>query len=691
MSQHLGEIKTHYKSYKAGKHWVYASIVVVAFGLGMVAAPSAHAATTVDPTDKTEVVTSEATKEQSVAKLGATEEQTPSSVDHESITPKKVTTPEKTTTPTPTVKTTEDPKPVTPAPDNSGVKVDTEKTEKAPTPKPAVRPQSRMMATPVVGTPAADVPADTSIDSWMPNKTLQKIVLMDLQAQNKDHTWASVNDITQDDMLLLTTLQANGGPVANGMNTYIDGHTAFSLEGLQYAKNLTYLDLEGHDGVPGMMRGDIVDLSPIKDLTKLTGVNVQFNRIQDISPLENLTNLTELHLAYNSIVDFTPYSKFKKLWIYSTGGQQLILPPIALKSGEDYHMAISPSTPTGKVDLTPYTDEHYDEQASWLAGNPMSFGWRIYFTAGDATSDGNGGLNFTNIPTQKPGITVYPDADWVKIYPMDNYYYMIGQYNQGDYNLMVIQPYTTAVAAADVTVSYQDESGKTISPTTTLAQGSVGDAYTTTPLDISGYKLLTTPDNAKGVYGTDPINVIYTYKAVEKPVDPTPTPTETGTVTVISVDQSGKVLSQTTQTGTVGDSFAVTAPEISGYQVTGNSSATGTYTAAGQTVTFTYAKVTTGGGGATVNPEPEKPVKPGKPGQPSKKPTTSGGAAAKVVTAAKTPATGSHATDLVAPVQIVTAEKTLPQTNESAISPLLGLLLLVGSSVTGLFFRRKRN
>lgn len=701
MSKHIGEMKTHYKSYKAGKHWVYASITVIALGVGMAVAPSAHAATVTDPTDKTEMVTDNDVDEQSGVQSNTTEKQTPDSVDPESVNPEKVTTPNKESTPDSTNKTPEKTTPVTPAPEKGTSEADDEKVEETTTPKSTVQPQSRMMATPVVATPQAAVPADTSIDTWMPNKTLQKIVLMDLQAQNKDRTWESVDDITQDDMLLLKMIQADGGPVANGMNTYIDGHTAFSLEGLQYAKNLTYLDLEGNEGYPGMLRGDIVDLSPVKDLTKLTGVNVQFNRIQDISPLENLTDLTELDLAYNSIIDFTPYSKFKKLWIYSTAYQQLILPPIALKPGEDYHMAISPSTPTGRIDLTPYTDAHYDEHTSWVAGNPMKLGWRIYFPAGDATSDGNGGLNFTNIPAQKPGITVYPDADWVKIYPMDNYYYMIGHYDQGEYDLMVIQPYTMAVAAAAVTVSYQDESGKQLSPTTTLAQGSVGDAYTTTPIDIEGYKLLTTPTNATGTYGTDPINVVYTYKAVEKPVDPTPTPTETGTVTVVSVDQSGKVLSQTTQTGTVGDSYAITAPEIEGYQVTGNNSATGTYTTAGQTVTFTYAEVTTGGGGATINPEPEKPVKPGKPGQsdkpgqPGKLPVTSGGTADKVVSTAKvsgqTPVTGGQATKLAAPVQATKAETTLPQTTDKAVSPLLGLLLLLGTSVTGLFFRRKRN
>jgi len=31
---YIGEVKEHYKSYKAGKRWLYASITVLALGLG---------------------------------------------------------------------------------------------------------------------------------------------------------------------------------------------------------------------------------------------------------------------------------------------------------------------------------------------------------------------------------------------------------------------------------------------------------------------------------------------------------------------------------------------------------------------------------------------------------------------------------------------------------------------------------
>ena len=68
----------------------------------------------------------------------------------------------------------------------------------------------------------------------------------------------------------------------------------------------------------------------------------------------------------------------------------------------------------------------------------------------------------------------------------------------------------TPVQAADVTVHYQDENGKTIAPDEVL-KGNVGDGYISMAKTISGYTLKARPDNATGFFSTSPQSVTYVY------------------------------------------------------------------------------------------------------------------------------------------------------------------------------------
>ena len=70
-----------------------------------------------------------------------------------------------------------------------------------------------------------------------------------------------------------------------------------NVTGLEYATNLTYLDL---------WENTISDISPVAGLTNLTTLNLSDNNISDISALAGLTNLTELALRGNAIVDLSP-------------------------------------------------------------------------------------------------------------------------------------------------------------------------------------------------------------------------------------------------------------------------------------------------------------------------------------------------------------------------------------------------
>ena len=104
------------------------------------------------------------------------------------------------------------------------------------------------------------------------------------------------------------------------------------LIGLEFATNLTHLDLSGNSisdisplaGLTNLTHLDLqgksfidvsplVDISPLAGLTNLTWLNLNYNTISDTSPLEHLTNLTVLELGKNSISDISPLKNLKNL------------------------------------------------------------------------------------------------------------------------------------------------------------------------------------------------------------------------------------------------------------------------------------------------------------------------------------------------------------------------------------------
>lgn len=177
--------------------------------------------------------------------------------------------------------------------------------------------------------------ATESIDTWMPDKNLQLAVLKAMQ-QNSIAvpqilpSTATVNDITKDKMALLKTLLA-------------DSYNISSIEGLQYATNLTELNLYPN-GNAGHSVGLISDLTPLTNLSQLQIVALNQNNISDITPLMNKPKLTQLGLAYNHITDISPLSTSPNLTKNSTGlmFQQVTLPLLGI-NGEDTSFT-SPST-----------------------------------------------------------------------------------------------------------------------------------------------------------------------------------------------------------------------------------------------------------------------------------------------------------------------------------------------------------
>ena len=98
------------------------------------------------------------------------------------------------------------------------------------------------------------------------------------------------------------------------------------LTGLEFAKNLTTLDLSSNEisdvsPLAGLVSltslnlesNGVSDVSPLADLTSLTSLRLQNNEISDVSPLAGLKNLTFLELSYNKISDLSPLAELKNL------------------------------------------------------------------------------------------------------------------------------------------------------------------------------------------------------------------------------------------------------------------------------------------------------------------------------------------------------------------------------------------
>jgi len=108
-----------------------------------------------------------------------------------------------------------------------------------------------------------------------------------------------ISDPTPTDMLGLTELVI---PL-----TWQRINAISDLTGLEYATNLTELDLKYHK---------VSDLSPLSGLVHLQSLNIEENFVSDISPLSGLTELTWLNLESNYISDVSALSGLSGLeWL----------------------------------------------------------------------------------------------------------------------------------------------------------------------------------------------------------------------------------------------------------------------------------------------------------------------------------------------------------------------------------------
>ncbi|WP_270252887.1 MucBP domain-containing protein [Lactococcus garvieae] len=140
------------------------------------------------------------------------------------------------------------------------------------------------------------------------------------------------------------------------------------------------------------------------------------------------------------------------------------------------------------------------------------------------------------------------------------------------------------VAGKDVTVKYEDESGKSIADEETL-QGKVGENYNSVQKDIEGYTFKEVKDdNASGKFTDQAQTVIYVY---------TKNPVAGKNVTVKYENESGKsIADEETLQGKVGEDYNSVQKDIEGYtfKEVKDDNASGKFTDQAQTVIYIYTK-----------------------------------------------------------------------------------------------------
>lgn len=181
----------------------------------------------------------------------------------------------------------------------------------AETSQPAATPMAQPTAT-----IDPDIAPDTAVD--MPDSYLRSAVMQAL-----DLSGHPVNDaIKVSDMLNLEQIfvnsyerfEAEKHDVKEKEYTVLLNNDITSLEGLQYAQNLTSLSIE---------ESDIQDINVLSQIHSLVGVSISNSRISDISPLTSSRHLEYVWLGGNQIQDIEPLAELYKIKELGINGNPL--------------------------------------------------------------------------------------------------------------------------------------------------------------------------------------------------------------------------------------------------------------------------------------------------------------------------------------------------------------------------------
>jgi len=600
-----------------------------------------------------------------------------------------------------------------------------EKTQPVVSTLPATLPAP---VTSVAPKPQTQVAPSQSINDWMPNTTLQKMVA--------DALGISVSDLSPQAMTKLTTLTSQHKV---GSTTFVDGQTPFSLKGLEWAINLTTLDLsygntKGKDDYTNLEyspngsgnSGDIIDISPLNCLQNLITLDLSGNKIHDLTPLAQLKKLKTLDVTNNRIADFsmldanqiTSLKIRKQIVIVDYAQRQFVnLATHAITVALPIHL---PKNSKSKIIMPFAIEDGFEKkeimlQEFHLGTNSGKSIFQLYYSGepsdGFQLSDDGSSIAFNSISSQITyhfGGTYggYPFSMGLPTPGNHRFYLRANLRCSTGGSFIVFIPYSNATAAASITIHYRNgqDNSTSIKPDLTLGPGKItGDTYTLTPdqLAVPGYAYDTerNKNTSTTITFTDQAQTITLYykKDTTKPITPPVTPTSTVTVTVHYQDEQGRqLLTNTKLTGQPGTSYHVTTPTLTGYQLTSASNPTGTFGNHDQTIIVTYHQLSTSGGGDTSStsetptdssqPDTIKPVKP------QQALPTSGNGAATISVANKHPQRPATAPKNPKPMTLTEqSQPVLPQTSEHRTSPLIGLGLLLASliGITARF--RKRN
>ncbi|MCF6515605.1 hypothetical protein GSH19_05490 [Lactobacillus sp. S2-2] len=383
--------------------------------------------------------------------------------------------------------------------------------------------------------------ASDDVDSWMPNKDFQNLVLNNMKDQKIDVD--STKDITKSKMnklhYLRNTFRDKNGHIfhddllAGGNKSGID---SYSIEGIQYAKNLNELQLSSNLNYgKGAYVGDITDVSPIKDLLKLEYVSLYGNRITNIDPIINLQNngsLKYLDIINNSISDFSKldlskynnddipannYDIFSYNVIHMNNpayyDQNIVTRAVKVDKNNpnyqfDFNKFVKLPNVVNPIGVSPQNylllkQNKLGDRHLWPYVNGANSVQRM---DGEKT-----GINFVNLKNQEynPDKTITaPGFKNIKL-PYKNY--MIVKGGISNENFIVI-PYNF-VDHGTVNVHYKDIYGNKISEDEQLT-GKIGSDYETHSKNIPGYYLERVEGNEKGKFTAEDIDVTYRYNII---------------------------------------------------------------------------------------------------------------------------------------------------------------------------------
>jgi len=383
---------------------------------------------------------------------------------------------------------------------------------------------------------------EESIDEWMPDQNLQKLLLYKFSSQYGISSASQITKKMVSEMVGFTMSLERQQESLEYFNAVIG---VKSLKGLEYATNLEeltiYPDFSAIKYWHGsFIYGSISDISALAGLTNLKELNLQESQIEDISPLKNL-HLTQVSLSYNKIYDISALensmtSLASPAMTVST--QVIKFPPVILNSNTLTYTLPSFVVKNMKGQNVPITPEVRSE----------NFG---------RASDGVG----SNIDDQTVTWKLNTTQGYLFMKWWDPLMGMSGYPYAGE----IIVPYMLNDTVGNVNVNFKTTSGLALAPQVTLS-GTLGGSFdlkqspevrdSVQQIMQKGYSCVGTENSVPvtGVYAKDASNITLLFDV--KDIN----------TTFKFLDESGHNIGETqTKKGKYGQNWQVTVPDLTGY------------------------------------------------------------------------------------------------------------------------------